>query len=86
MWRAGLESYCDGFVFADNLIIGAGGTKDWPEGNRAANTVEDVGFENPAGGNYRLTPASPFRSATGPGADMDALLNATAGAITGVWR
>lgn len=85
MVRAGLEAYCDGFEFTGNLIIGAGGANDWPEGNRVANSMDAVGFENPAAGNYRLTPGSAFHGPAGPGADMDALLTATAGAISGVW-
>lgn len=86
MGRAGLETYCDGFEFTGNLLVGAGGAKDWPEGNRVANALADVGFENPAVGNYRLKLDSPFRGSAGPGADMDALLKATAGAVSGVWK
>jgi hypothetical protein len=86
MGRAGLATYCDGLEFTNNVIIGAGGSKEWPEGNSAANALADVGFENAAAGNYRLTTESSFRGPEGPGADMDALLKATEGAISGVWR
>jgi hypothetical protein len=86
MARAGLEAYCEGFEFTSNVIIGASSAKDWPEDTRVANTMEDVGFENPGAGNYRLERASPYYGRPGPGADMDALLKATAGAISGVWR
>lgn len=86
MARAGLESYCDGFEFTGNLIIGADDSRNWPAGNRMAKTTEDVGFEDLAAGNYRLTRGGPFSTAEGPGAEMDALLKATAGAITGIWR
>ena len=72
--------------FADNLIIEAVDGNVWPEGNRVAETMEAVGFEDAPAGNHRLKPGSPFHSPTGPGADMDALLKATAGAISGVWR
>jgi hypothetical protein len=51
-----------------------------------ADSLEAVGFENAAVGNYRLSPQSPYRSLGSPGADMDALARATAGAITGVWE
>jgi hypothetical protein len=85
MARAGLESYCDRYEFAGNLIIGSGDAKNWPEGNRMASSMDDVGFENHAAGNYRVKRESPFFSTEGPGADMDALLKATAGAISGEW-
>lgn len=86
MRQAGLEFYCGRFEFQDNVIIGADVAKGWPEGNHLANTMEEVGFENPAASNYRLKRASPFYRAEGPGVDMDALLKATAGAISGLWQ
>ncbi len=86
MGRAGLATYCDGFEFTDNLIIGAGNAKEWPDGNRVAGTVAEVGFENAAAGNYRLKADSAYRNADGPGVDMNALLKATAGAISGAWK
>ena len=86
MAQVGLETYCKGFEFAGNLIIGADGAKNWPEGTRVANSLAEVGFENQTAGNYRLTPASPYHGRLAPGADMDALRKATAGAISGVWR
>jgi hypothetical protein len=86
MGRAGLEAYCDGFELTRNLIIGAGNAQAWPEGNRVAGTVQEVGFTSPATGDYRLAPNSPFRGSATQGADMDALAKATAGAISGVWK
>lgn len=85
MGRAALESYCDGFQVTGNLIIGAGNPQAWPEGNRVAHSLDEVRFENPPAGNYRLSPQSPFRNLGPAGADMDALARATAGVITGVW-
>ncbi len=85
MGRPGLDCYCGAYEFTNNLIVGTGGMKDWPEGNRAANSLADVGFEDVIAGDYRLKPESPFRGGTGPGADMDTLRGATAGAISGVW-
>jgi hypothetical protein len=86
MWRTGLGIYCASYEFTDNVIVGPGEMKDWPEGNRAVNSLEDVGFEDLTGGSYRLNSGSPFRSGTEPGVDMDALGEATAGAISGLWR
>ena len=86
MGRAGLETYCDGFEMTGNLIIGTGNAQAWPEGNSVATTLEAVCFENPAAGDYRLKPDSPFRSLSPVGADMDMLTAATAGAISGVWK
>jgi hypothetical protein len=86
MGRAGLETYCDGFEMTRNLIIGPGNSQPWPDGNAVATALQAVCFENPAAGNYRLKPESPFHSISPAGADMDTLATATAGAISGVWR
>jgi len=48
-----------------------------------------VGFEGLTGGNFRLSTASLFKNkgtdGKDPGADIDAVLFATRGAVTGVW-
>jgi hypothetical protein len=85
MGQAALATYCDGFEMTGNVIIGAGNAQAWPEGNAVANSVEAVGFENAAAGDYRLNAQSPFRGLANPGAHMDALAKATAGAISGEW-
>ena len=86
--EAGLRAYCDGFELARNLIIGAGDARAFPESNRLVKTIDEAGFQDPSAGNYHLKPESPFRNfvSEGLGADMDALAQATAGAISGVWK
>jgi hypothetical protein len=86
MGRTGLETYCAGFEFTNNLIIGTGTAKDWPDGNRMAASLDAMRFENPTAGNYHLKPESPYYGSNAPGADMNQLSQATAGAISGVWR
>ncbi|MCX8038561.1 MAG: hypothetical protein N3D11_16210 [Candidatus Sumerlaeia bacterium] len=82
-----LDAFCDGYVLTGNLIVGAGGDKGWPTGNHFVPTLDAVGFQNPAAGDYSLKPDSPWRSRGahgGPiGADMEALRKATARAVSG---
>ena len=82
----GLQAYCDDFDFSGNVIIGTADAKNWPEGNRVVESVDAVGFENAATGNFHLTRESPFSGPDVPGADIDALSKATSGAVSGVWK
>ena len=73
------------YVFDHNVL--AGGTGTWPAGNFFPLNMDAVGFVNFAGGingDYRLSPASPFKGKAGdgkdPGADIDAVNQATQGA------
>ncbi len=73
------------YVFDHNVL--AGGTGAWPAGNFFPLNMDAVGFVNFAGGingDYRLSPASPFKGKAGdgkdPGADIDAVNQATQGA------
>jgi hypothetical protein len=54
-----------------------------PTGNAAAPTRADVGFVDAAGGNFQLSPTSPYRASgvggSTPGVNMAALLQATQG-------
>ncbi|PYX69737.1 MAG: hypothetical protein DMG72_20145, partial [Acidobacteria bacterium] len=73
------------YVFDHNVL--AGGTGAWPAGNFFPLNMNAIGFVNFAGGingDYRLSPASPFKGKAGdgkdPGADIDAVNQATQGA------
>jgi hypothetical protein len=59
-------------------------------GNFFPETDAEVGFVDLSRGNYRLVPASPYKNAAtdgkDPGAAIDALEAATAGAVSGDWR
>jgi len=58
-------------------------------GNFFPATEAEVGFVDLARGNYRLGPRSPYQNAATdgkePGAAIDALEAATAGAVSGKW-
>ena len=71
--------------FEGNALIGA--RDSWPRGNSFPRNMNEVKFnrvENGNGGDYRLSPASPHKHAgvdkLDPGADVDAVEKATAGA------
>jgi hypothetical protein len=69
-----------GSVFQSNVLV-HGKCADYPDGNFCPATVDDIGFVDYAGGNYRLAQGSPFRGAasdgTDIGADIDAVEEAT---------
>ena len=71
-----LEHYFPGYVFRRNLVVGARATS-YPPDNFFPATLDEVGFVDRAGGNYRLAPGSPYKGTAtdgaDPGADVDAL-------------
>jgi hypothetical protein len=77
-------------VFTGNVLTGST-PADYPghPGNFFPATDADVGFVDLSRGDYRLGPASPYRNAAtdgrDPGAAIDALAAATAGAVSGDW-
>jgi len=82
---AALSTYMTSdFVFRRNLIIGANGAI-YPADNSFPLNVAALGLVDPANGNYRFAPTSPFaRTATDgsdPGANIDAVEKATAGVV-----
>jgi hypothetical protein len=83
-----LNAYFPGFTFRRNVIPGAP-SSEYPTDNFYPATLDNVGFVNLAGGNYRLAPGSPYRNqgtdGKDPGADIDAVAVATAGVVSGVW-
>jgi hypothetical protein len=80
-----LQQYFPGAIFAGNVIVG-GNSARYPSGNFFPATMAAVGFVN-ASGDYRLAPTSPYIKAgtdgRAVGADIAAVLAATAGAISG---
>jgi hypothetical protein len=77
-----LEAFFPGAVFTNNVLIGpyptAGGAdpsmySSFP-GNFFPNSVSEVGFANPAGGDFRLTATSPYKGAATDGGDIGAQL------------
>ena len=78
--NATLALYYPDAIFAGNVVIGADASV-YPPGNFFPATESEVGFVDPPGGDYRLSPSSPFlHSATDGGAvgcNMDWLPDAT---------
>jgi len=71
MGTAGLTQYTPSFVFSKNLMVGAAASSN-PSGNFYPAQVSDVGFVDFAGGNYALSPSSPYRNAGTDGKDLGA--------------
>jgi hypothetical protein len=83
-----LETFYVAPVFTGNVLIGSSPSSysGYP-GNFFPATEAEVGFVDLARGNYRLGRGSPYRNAgtdgRDPGADIDGLEAATAGAVSG---
>ncbi|HZI17548.1 MAG TPA: hypothetical protein VEY09_03045 [Pyrinomonadaceae bacterium] len=69
--------YMPGAVFKGNLLVGAPNPSIYPPGNYFPPSLGAAGLTAPSGGDYRVSPASPFRrrasDGTDPGCDFDAL-------------
>jgi len=72
-----LSTYFPGVVFKGNAIQGAYGP-DYPSGNFFPATINDIGFENYAAGDYNLLPTSPYKHAGTDGKDVGANLDSVA--------
>ena len=81
-----LDRYFPGYVLTRNALVG-GSPSAYPGDNFFPLSVSEVGFEDFAGGNYRLSASSPYKNGgtdgKDPGADFGALEAATAGALSG---
>lgn len=69
-----LATYYPGAVFRRNVLIGAN-AGSYPGDNYFPSAVADVGFVDPAGGNYRLSSSSPYRGAATDGTDIGCLVD-----------
>jgi hypothetical protein len=82
-----LNYYFPGAVFDKNLLAG-GTVSDYPPDNFFPSSLNNVGFMNLSGGDYRLSSTSPYKNAGTDGADIGAdiagLLAATANVVKGV--
>jgi hypothetical protein len=61
--------YFPGSVFQKNVIVGGQGTS-YPANNFMLTSLSQVGFVNPAEGDYRLGETSPYRNAGSDGKDI----------------
>jgi hypothetical protein len=85
---ATLDTFFIAPVFAGNVLIGSTAAS-YPRhpGNFFPATEDEVGFVDLSGGDYRLGPRSPYKKkgtdGRDPGAAIDAIEAATAGAVSG---
>jgi len=81
-----LSARFPGYSFSRNVLSGAN-PSHYPADNFFPASVGDIGFWNPAAGDYRLLPASPYfnggTDGANVGADFEALLSSTAGVLDG---
>jgi IPT/TIG domain len=77
-----LNVYFPGYVFAKNLLAG-GPAQAYPSGNFFPASLNEVGFVDLNGGNYRLSASSPYKGAGTDGKDIGADIDAIQAAITG---
>jgi len=70
-----LARFFPGIVMKKNVLVGAS-SGSYPRKNFLADTLDDVGFIDRAGGNYRLGWWSPYKNASTTGADIGADLDA----------
>ena len=74
--NAALARYAPGHKVQRNVIVGANASS-YPPNNAYPATLEDVGFQDHRGGNYRLSPKSKFKGTasdkTDPGCHLDRL-------------
>ena len=74
--NAALARYVPGATVKRNLLIGASAST-YPPNNAYPGTLEDVGFQNHQGGNFRLAAKSKFKGSaadkTDPGCQLDRL-------------
>jgi hypothetical protein len=83
-----LDMFFTSYEVTANVLIldgASAGPDQYPAGNMFAETTEDVGFVDPAGGDYGLTASSAYAGAGSdggdPGVDMDALRAAIEGVV-----
>jgi hypothetical protein len=77
-----LNAYFPGYVFARNILAG-GLAQVYPSGNFFPASLNEVGFVDLSGGNYRLSASSPYKGAGTDGKDIGANIDAIVAAITG---
>jgi hypothetical protein len=78
-----LDTYFPGSIFARNILVG-GNPAMYPTDNVHPASLNDVGFVDLAGGDYRLSPQSPYKNGGTDGQDIGADIDAITAALTGV--
>ncbi len=75
-----LRTYFPGAVVKKNVIVG-GNAAQYPPDNFFLRSLDEIGFADPAHGNYRLTDSSPYRHGGTDGKDLGADFDALAAAM-----
>ena len=70
-----LGYYFPSVVFSKNVLV-AGSSSVYPAGNFFPASMSEVGFVDYAGGNYRLSPSSPYKNGATDGRDIGADIDA----------
>lgn len=78
-----LNTYFPGALFTGNILAG-GSALAYPTGNYFPATLDNVGFINRAGGDYRLAATSLYKNAGADGNDPGAKIETLQAAIVGV--
>jgi hypothetical protein len=86
--KPSMDYYAPGYDMRGNaLVVLSDGANSIP--NNTYTTRTAGGFVNSAGNNFKLVTSSPLKGTatdgTDPGADIDAVLIATNGSVSGVW-
>jgi hypothetical protein len=78
-----IDFYAPGALVRENVFVGGGDPRAYPEGNHFSATLADVGFVDAAAGNYRMDASNAAaRGSDGiVGADIDRVDEATRGAV-----
>ena len=77
-----LNGYFPGYVFQRNALAGAN-SASYPPNNFFPGTLDNVGFVDRTGGNYRLASTSPYKNAGTDGKDLGADIDAINAASSG---
>ncbi len=77
-----INTFLPGSVFTRNILEGANSIV-YPVGNYFPASDAQIGFTNPAAGNYRLAASSPYKNAGSDGTDVGADINAIEAAYGG---
>ncbi len=90
-----LNDAAPGWIFDHNIYLLSPGDQSgtwlypYPANNSYPTNLAGIGFANAAGGDWHLASNSPYKGKASdgadPGADIDMLMNATRGAISGIW-
>ncbi|HEY6991803.1 MAG TPA: RICIN domain-containing protein, partial [Bryobacteraceae bacterium] len=73
-----LNAYDVGGIFSNNVLVGASSSQ-YPLGNFFPSSIDQVGFVNYAGGDYRLASNSPYKNAGTDSKDLGANLTTAQG-------